>query len=540
MTIRKCFVLFLGGALVACGGGGGSSSSSSISTGGGPRPTTLTETVTITPSLGRITDATVKIYDANYENVIGEGTLDESGKAQVEVTYTAIEPTIVEVIAGENSTYFDEAAGEIPLPEGTRLRAMTSEPSNTAVTPLTELAWQLALQHDEYFPLDVERVKRLNGAVSELFTGGFESITYPPVILSEMPAPNSQTIAITHIHAAMLGALAKMGESEGAPALAVMDSLSSDISDGILNSPVDSYVYANFTADFRRELDDWIETYGNEDAQAIVFATPLPANTIDNHAAVPLQQRLLDMEYSANPEVAYSRADDAEWDLFPVGATVKYRREDNVIGVTVLGTPGFVPGWSVDITTATYRDDPLVNGIRVDIPTGDPLLDREIIFVSSGRSGMQNIILLEQDYSDGPDKLAHALVHESSDFMEPRVENFFDDVHALAQGGATLTVIVSDEDTRECATAAIGTNNSSRYPKVIGIIHADGQDTWSLEPPRIRYAKAGPQREILFDKKTIFRLGGSGRVDVISMSNGGLFTKQWATNDPELISKYCP
>src|SRR5690606_20958312 len=157
MMIKKCFVLLLAGVLVACGGGGGSSSSVSVSKGGSSRPTTLTETVTITPSLGRITDATVKIYDANYENVIGEGVLDETGKVQIEVAYTRIEPTIVEVIAGDNSTYFDEAAGELALPAGMKFHAITEDPSSTAVTPLTELAWRRAVEQDD-FPLDAERV----------------------------------------------------------------------------------------------------------------------------------------------------------------------------------------------------------------------------------------------------------------------------------------------------------------------------------------------------------------------------------------------
>ena len=61
------------------------------------------------------------------------------------------------------------------LAEGSKLHAMTTDPASTAVTPLTELAWQLALNKGS-FPLDAERVEQMNDAVAKLFSGGLRSI----------------------------------------------------------------------------------------------------------------------------------------------------------------------------------------------------------------------------------------------------------------------------------------------------------------------------------------------------------------------------
>lgn len=554
----KYFVVaFLGALLVACGGGGGGGSNPPASSGGGGDSgggsgSTLTETLTISASLGRITDATVKIYAADYEQVIGEGALDENGKAQITVTYSQLEPAIVEVTAGANSSYFDEAAGEVALAEGSKLHAMTTDPASTAVTPLTELAWQLALNKGS-FPLDAERVELMNDAVSKLFSGGLRSITYAPEILAEMPAPNSQTIGLDDLYAALLGAFAKVGSAEGSPALAVLEDLSQDVADGVLNdnffTPEDvNYVYEDFGAELRAELESWIATYGNDAAQEAIFVMPLPGNTIDYRANIPVRDRILDMEYGVSSEIAYSRDGGSEWSLFPAGEVVSYHREGTVIGIAAGDTGAdpdageFIDGWSVDMATASYEvdfDDPSINGVRVEIPTGDPLIKRQIVFVTRDGLDMDDMILIETDLS-GPNKLAHVLAYETLDFMEPGVETFFNDVQAMADNGDSLTVVKSGVASRVCTEAFIGTNNANRYPKLVGVIHDDDSDTESLEPQRMRYAEAGAQREILFENDTLFRINdNTDRVDFISMPNGGAIT-QWATNDSDLIAEYCP
>lgn len=554
-TVVKTLAIFsLSAALVACGGGGSgggkSSSNTTTSSGGSSKPEpTFTETVVISPSLGRITDATVKIYDASYNEVIGEGALNEAGKALVDVTYSKLEPMIVELTAGPNSTYFDEAAGEVVLPEGTQLHAITKDPRSTAVTPLTELAWQLALLKGE-FPLDEERVDQLNGAVSQMIWGGARSITYAPNILSEMPAPNSQTHSIPSLHAAVLAAFAKVGDAQAAPALSVLNSLTSDMSEGILSNYNGGFVYSDFAAEFREELDSWVATYGDSEAQMAMFLMPMPDRTIDIFSNVPIRQRIGEMEYGPGIEIAYSSDDGGDWLLFPEGSEVSFHREGSVIGIAA-GDNGkdpsageFIEGWSVDMATAEYEnvlDLPDQHGVRVQIPTGDPNIYRYILFVTRDYIDFDDLILIEDDIrTSGSDRLAHVLSFDRLDFMESGVYDFFNDVHAMANNGGSLTVIISDEPSRVCDTALIGTNNESRYPKLVGLVHDDGSEIDTLQPQLLRYAEAGPQREITFSGRTLFRINdNTGRVDYVH-TFGGDIVRQWATNDSDLIAEYCP
>src|SRR5690606_9640603 len=105
----------------------------------------------------------------------------------------------------------------------------------------------------------------------------------------------------------------------------------------------------------------------------------------------------------------------------------------------------------------------------------------------------------------------------------------------------TLTIIIRDEESRVCESAGIGVDDGRRYRKAVDLIPGvDDDEIEALEPQRIRFAKAGPQKEILFGGDTLFRINmDSGRVDYISIFLGSSVS-QWATNDPALISKYCP
>ncbi|MGB2248551.1 MAG: hypothetical protein ACPH3N_12810 [Alcanivorax sediminis] len=554
-TIKAMLVMSLGGVLVACGGGGSSSSSSRSSDGPAPDLTsTFSENVTVTPSLGKITNATVKIYDANYKAVIGEGALDENGKAVIQVTYSKLEPMIVELTAGEGSTYFDEAAGLMTLPAGSKLHAITSDPRSTAVTPLTELAWQLAKSHGS-FPLDEERVENINSTVSHLFTGGGLDINYFPVILSEMPATNSQTGSPANLYAAILGALAKVGDKKASPALAVLEDLSVDAVDGILNDVGSTYLYSDFATEFRQELENWAATYGNKFAREDVASLPLPGTTLNYRANIPVRERLASMEYGVGSEVAASRDSDSvydSWALFPEGNMFSFHREGSVIGIAA-GDNGldpdagvFIEGWSVDINTASYENllgDLGAKGIRVELPTGDPDMVRYMMFVSRDGLDFDDLILIEDDLTTaGPraDRLAHILAYESFDFMQPDVQAFFNDVHAMVGNGDSLTVVQDTFVSKKCTSASIGSNDSQRYPKVIGLHYADNtSSSESIEPQRVRYAEADDQREILFEGRTLFRINdATGRVDFIKFNSYGSVSL-WVTNDSDMIANYC-
>lgn len=129
-------------ALFGCGGGGSSSSGSSV-------PQSQTTRITGTVSASPVTSAAVKVYKivsgAKVEPAIATGTTGTGGTYSISLeSYTG--PIIVEVTGG---TYTDEATGNTnaTIPATAPLRAVVPNASETvsvAVTPLTELACQLA------------------------------------------------------------------------------------------------------------------------------------------------------------------------------------------------------------------------------------------------------------------------------------------------------------------------------------------------------------------------------------------------------------
>ncbi|MBQ0759958.1 MAG: hypothetical protein KBT72_09905, partial [Zhongshania sp.] len=94
--------------------------------------------VAVTPSLGLVRNAQVKIFQADGTTLLGEGASSNSGVVDVSyVNYTG--PVVIEILGGGTAAYFDESLQAFTaLPAGERIRAMAVLPDvNIAVTPLT-------------------------------------------------------------------------------------------------------------------------------------------------------------------------------------------------------------------------------------------------------------------------------------------------------------------------------------------------------------------------------------------------------------------
>ena len=112
------------------------------------KPTTPTiKTLTVTPSLGKILNAKVKLKNAANNAPIGETTTGTTGKATFTVP-ASVTTVIAEVQGGNGATYFDEAKNAmVPMPSSTIIRAAASvvnTNSEIGVTALTEAAVQRA------------------------------------------------------------------------------------------------------------------------------------------------------------------------------------------------------------------------------------------------------------------------------------------------------------------------------------------------------------------------------------------------------------
>lgn len=549
--------------LSACGGGDSSSSSTTTTE---TVPTRISETLTISASLGRITDAPsaatptrIVVYDHEGPaggNVLGEATLESDGRTRVQVNYTEYTPAVVELEAGSNASYYDEASDtQEPLPQGFKLHAITIDPASTAVTPFTELAYQLAEDKD-LFPLTQHAVEQLNGAISALFSAGQLDITDAPALLDQAPAGSSLNGDTDNLHAAMLAALAETGSGTASPALAVLEAMSTDILNGSIDGFTDGgpmastpYPASTFATAWRQALTDFADQYGNADLRDTAFLAPLAERYVLSSAGLDGRASVKASADNFPGEVQFSRDDDGDWDAFPEGTMLTLKVEPNGTvelhsGDSHTGTTTPVPGWSVDVDNVTVTDHTLRPGdLSLEIPVPNPgsNVERFIYRVAVWRD-LDAFFLVEDDPATPDlDRLAHVFAAIPFPW-----QNFFDDVHALAQSGTAMThVMDSESPSLECQQTALASAGSG-YPALLGLLDGGTGGTavleYSIEPQRVRYAENGNVREMWFDGEAFIRHDTTtDRVDVVrfgpTMGDG---PSLWATNHGPTISEKCP
>ena len=181
---RALLAMLLATVLVAaCGGGGGGDGD-----GAAPPPPTGTQ-VTGTASKGLLGTAIVRVYDVAANGTAGTSpiattTTAELGTFSVNVNVTG--PIVVAVTTDSQSTMVDELAGsEVSAPAGMTLRVALPGATTTpvAVTPLTEMAFQLATQKTG--GLTVANIDAANSAVSAAMLDGAPIVSTRPVALAD-------------------------------------------------------------------------------------------------------------------------------------------------------------------------------------------------------------------------------------------------------------------------------------------------------------------------------------------------------------------
>lgn len=251
-NIAYALCLSLVGLLSACGGGGGGGGGSGDNGGGGNPPASMA----VTPSLGKMSQYRIDVFSADGETLLGSATVADEAAPVVQLSEGA-GPFLVVVTALADAQYFDEALGTVvSLPEGRVIHAVANTTADLGVTPLTELAYQLAQLFD-LFPLTTDRVQQVNAAVQRVLAPGLENILLPPTVLG---AAGVSSLADDPAgrYGLVLAALAYLGENDesGRPALASLDALLADLADGRMDELNASV--------FRNALDDAAEVYGYE------------------------------------------------------------------------------------------------------------------------------------------------------------------------------------------------------------------------------------------------------------------------------------
>jgi hypothetical protein len=236
----------------------------------------------ISPSLGMVKNATVRVYADDGRTLVGKGTTGSNGVAGMYIGgYKG--PLVISIQGDNDATYFDENLGyEVTFPTGYSMRVLANNSyGNYGVSPLTELAYRIAVD-EQLFPLSVYEVNTLNERVRAALAPELDSITRPMTIVDEVllaslaALPQEERLVDTmgNRYALRLAALADLGVGQERPALAVMSALGSDILDDLDDN--DDMVIDELDNIKAGKIDS-LDKYGN------ALATPYnPVTIIDD------------------------------------------------------------------------------------------------------------------------------------------------------------------------------------------------------------------------------------------------------------------
>lgn len=224
---------------------------------------TTVKTLTVTPSLGKILNAKVRLKNAANNALIGETTTGTTGKATFNVPAT-VSTVIAEVQGGSGVTYFDEAKQQmVDMPASTVIRAATSlvnTNSEIGVTALTEAAVQRA----ESLAGTGSIIPHLNTAKATIEAAFDISdiLKAPTLVGSSLDLANLGSTAAEQ-YALRLASLAKiaaqnLGGAESAPAAKMAQAIALDLADGDIdgsgNTGTLPYDLATFAAQYQAQV----------------------------------------------------------------------------------------------------------------------------------------------------------------------------------------------------------------------------------------------------------------------------------------------
>jgi len=233
-----------------------------------------TQQIIVTPSLGRTRGAGVRAVQPDGTTLSDEVDTGGDGRAILQIPASYGGPLIIEMRGKAGATYFDEGSGqEEDFPEGQLLRsAMASPTGEVGLSILTELAVRLAEASGE--TLDADAINAANERIRAALAPEVADLLTPPTAVDGDTAAGSIDDSDAGQLAARLGALAMLATSDTAPALAILQQLADDVSDGVIDGvgadgmiadPV--YMPATFATDFVTAVRDFAAAFGDETLQ---------------------------------------------------------------------------------------------------------------------------------------------------------------------------------------------------------------------------------------------------------------------------------
>jgi hypothetical protein len=247
--MNKLGLIVITAMLTACGGGGGGSTATN--TGGGGN---TGATLSISPSLGKFSSGTVKIYAADG-STLATGSLT-NGMASLSATAGCV-PAIIEV---SNGTFYDEGTNAASAMNSLPLRAALScfsTQNNAAVTALTELAFQkLGTARD------TASIDAANEYIRVKYGNDLTSILTPPALVGS--TSDAQALAATEAgkYALRLAAFAVVAKKYGQNTMSLVNEAGKAVaSSGYIDgSNSTTFSNLNFVADFNAALVSFATT----------------------------------------------------------------------------------------------------------------------------------------------------------------------------------------------------------------------------------------------------------------------------------------
>jgi len=239
------------------------------------------------PSLGLVRNADVT-FEGLDGGILGTGKTDsQTGLASVNVTSDA--PIVIRLKGNDQATYYDEAAASfVAFPASAEMHAIVP-PGKTqvAVTPLTELAYQLAKQAG-LSRLNADAIDKINKSVADQWIGGGD-ITAPPTLVNDQTGATLGSAAADR-YALVLAALAQVAHN-AQNNRSILDLLV-DLQDGAVDgkngaSAIDVAYNASTTAalvtSLHQAVDTQAEKYATAELKQVIaeLKTSIKAGTID-------------------------------------------------------------------------------------------------------------------------------------------------------------------------------------------------------------------------------------------------------------------
>lgn len=222
------------------------------------------KTLTVTPSLGKILNAKVKLKNAANNAPLGETTTGTTGKAIFNVP-ASVTTVIAEVQGGNGAKYFDEAKQQmVDMPATTVIRAAASvvnTNSEIGVTALTEAAVQRAEALAGTGGNIIPHLNTAKATVESVF--GVQDILKAPALVGSTLDMANLGSSQAEQYALRLASLAKiaaqnLGSTEAAPAAKMAQAVAQDLADGDIdgsgNTGTLPYDLATFAAQYQAQV----------------------------------------------------------------------------------------------------------------------------------------------------------------------------------------------------------------------------------------------------------------------------------------------